>query len=86
MIRSAWTGKQTVSRANFARADLYHSETFGLANQTDKIVWDDWFFDAAAVLGSVTSGGLHHLQEGYGDPGVAAVPQTLHTIDCGIIA
>jgi len=29
-------------------------------------------------------GGLHHIEEGQGDPGVQRAPQTLHAIEDGI--
>jgi hypothetical protein len=42
---------------------------------------------AAGAAPAVTSaGGLHHIWHGMGDPGVSAVPQTLHTIEQGISA
>lgn len=41
----------------------------------------------AAAGGQPTSaGGLHTISAGIGDPGVAVVPQTLHTIEQGISA
>ena len=36
--------------------------------------------------GVTSHGGLHHIMQGMGDPGVAVVPQTLHTIEVGVAA
>ena len=41
-------------------------------------------FTAAAASTIESLGGLHHIGMGMGDPGVARLPQTLHTIDRGI--
>lgn len=41
-----------------------------------------WIFTAPSLL--MPGGGFWHLSEGWGDPGVAVVPQTLHTINQGI--
>lgn len=43
--------------------------------------------DLLATAATVTgAGGLHAISNGMGDPGVAVVPQTLHTIEQGIAA
>lgn len=57
-LLSAWLQKKNTARAKFARADLYHQEAFGIANETDAIVWGDWFFAAVAGASIEVTPGL----------------------------
>lgn len=87
--------------SNNAQNDDTSDATAGLAYQTqnaaatvDPPSWTGFVSGAwcAATVAlrplavPVIGGGLHHIECGEGDPGVARVPQTLHTIDLGIAA
>ena len=46
-IRSAWFSKKNGSRYKYALRDLTQLEYFGVPGDTEKPLWNAWFFPAA---------------------------------------